>query len=62
MTQEAQQEVQAEIQVAFTITEINQILERLGELPAKNVFDLIGFVRQRAQEVVNATQAPAEQG
>lgn len=58
MTDEVK-EVQ-EIQVTFTLTEINQVLERLGELPAKAVFDLIGFVRQRAQEAVNASQAPSE--
>lgn len=41
-------------QIIFTLDEINEILNRLGEIPSKYSFDLLGYIRAKAQEQVNA--------
>lgn len=44
--------------VTFTLEEVNQILENLANAPAKYSMDLIQFIRAKAQEQINAQQAP----
>lgn len=46
--------------VTFTLDEVNQILNRLGEIPAKYSLDLISFIRAKAQEQVSAAQQPSD--
>lgn len=53
----AEQATQPQVQITFSLDEINQVLNVLGELPAKNTIDLINFIRGRAQEQVNAANA-----
>lgn len=49
----------SEPKVVFTLSEVNQILTALGEIPAKHSFELVGFIRTKAQEQV-AAAAKAE--
>lgn len=44
--------------VAFTLDEVNQILNILGEVPAKYSLDLVTFIRGKAQAQIQAA-APA---
>lgn len=39
----------SEIQIQLTLGEINQILEALGSLPYRQVYQLIGKVQQQAE-------------
>jgi len=49
-----------ETEVIFKLSEVNDILNRLSEIPAKYSFDLIGFIRGRAQDKVNADIAATQ--
>lgn len=42
------------VNVSFTLEEVNQMLNFLGEQPAKYSLDLITFIRGKAQAVVDA--------
>ena len=41
-----------EVEVKFTVDQINQILNYLGEVPAKYSLDLIKFIRDTAQSQI----------
>lgn len=43
--------------VIFTLDEVNQILNILGEVPAKYSLDLLTFIRGKAQEQLKAAPA-----
>jgi len=40
--------------ITFTLAEVNGILDALAEAPAKYSFDLINFIRSKAQSQINA--------
>ena len=42
--------------VSFTLGEVNQILNALGDIPAKFSLDLVNFIRAKAQEQVGQEQ------
>ena len=56
---ETQEQISNDFQITFTLDEVNQILNALGEIPAKLSLPLIGFIKQRAEQQV---QAAAESG
>ena len=45
------------VTVTFSLDEVNQILNFLGDVPAKYSIDLVNFIRTRAQAEVKAQTA-----
>jgi hypothetical protein len=45
-------------QVVFSLDEVNQILQVLGEVPARYSLDLITFIRGKAQEQIGDKDEP----
>lgn len=41
--------------ISFTIEEVNEILKYLGNIPAVHSYDLITFIKSKAQEQIAAS-------
>jgi hypothetical protein len=52
-----------QVDVVFTLGEVNEMLTHLGEFPAKYSLELIAFLRNKAQAAVTAAnkEVPAEE-
>ena len=48
-----------ELKIAFTVNELNIVLEALGSLPYVKVYELIGQVQHQAREQLNGSAAAA---
>lgn len=49
-----------DIQLQLTLTEVNQILEALGEKSYKEVFQLVSKIQAQATSQLNASPAQAD--
>ena len=49
------------VEVKFTVEQINQILNYLGEVPAKYSLDLIKFIRETAQSQIGVADGRQEE-
>lgn len=49
-----------DIQLQLTLTEVNQILEALGEKSYKDVFQLVSKIQTQATAQLNAEQAQTD--
>lgn len=50
----------SEIQIQLTLGEINQILDALGSLPYRQVYQLIGKIQQQAESQLQQFERPNE--
>lgn len=57
--QDASQEIPVMVTVTLDLAAVNLILNALGEKPAKDVYGLITFLRERAQAALQAAVSSA---